>query len=72
MWLLNIRTPAEYYAETTESAVTACVGAECTSVLTRLGDIDESVNPLSVIPVDGVILPSEEIGLPEGRPRSTR
>lgn len=66
VWLLNIRTPEEYYAETPENGITVRVGAECTSVLERLGDIDESVNPLSVIPEDGIILPLEEISLPEG------
>lgn len=66
VWLLNIRTPEEYYAETPENGITVRVGAECTSVLERLGDIDESVNPLSVIPEDGIILPPDEISLPKG------
>lgn len=66
VWLLNIRTPEEYYAETPENGITVRVGAECTSALERLGDIDESVNPLSVIPEDGIILPLDEISLPEG------
>lgn len=66
VWLLNIKTPEEYYAETPENGITVRVGAECTSALERLGDIDESVNPLSVIPKDGIILPLDEISLPEG------
>lgn len=65
VWLLNIRTSEEYYAETPENGITVRVGAECTSVLERLGDIDESVNPLSVIPEDGIILPFDDISLPE-------
>ncbi|MBD5384503.1 MAG: DUF4430 domain-containing protein [Ruminococcaceae bacterium] len=66
VWLLDIRTPEEYYAETPENGITVRVGADCTSALERLGDIDESVNPLSVIPEDGIILPLDEISLPEG------
>lgn len=66
VWLLNIRTPAEYYAQTTENAITVRVGADCSDASANLGDIDESVNPLSVIPEDGVILPLGEVGLPEG------
>ncbi len=42
------------------------VGADCTSTLERLADINESINPLSVIPEDGIILPLDEISLPEG------
>ena len=42
------------------------VGADCAGVLDRLGDIDESVNPLSVIPEDGIILPLDEVSLREG------
>ena len=65
-WLLNIRTPEEYYAETHENGITVRVGADCTSTLERLADINESINPLSVIPEDGIILPLDEISLPEG------
>lgn len=65
-WLLNIRTPEEYYAETPENGITVRVGADCTSTLERLADINESINPLSVIPEDGIILPLYEISLPEG------
>lgn len=66
VWLLNIRTPAEYYAEVPENGITVRVGADCTDALERLGDIDENVNPLSVIPEDGIVLPLDEISLPEG------
>lgn len=67
VWLLNIRTPDEYYAQTThENGITVSVGAECTAVLPRLGDVDERVNPLSVIPEDGIILPLGEVTLPKG------
>lgn len=66
VWLLNIRTPEEYYSATPENGITVRVGAECASALERLGDIDESVNPLSVIPDDGIILPLDEISLPVG------
>lgn len=66
VWLLNIRTPDEYYAEVPENGITVRVGADCTGALPHLGDIDESVNPLSVIPENGIILPLDEISLPEG------
>ncbi len=66
VWLLNIRTPAEYYAEKTENGITVSIVAECKSALEHIADIDESVNPPSVIPEDGILLPLEEISLPEG------
>lgn len=64
--LLNIRTPDEYYAQTPQNGITVSVGAECKSALGHIADIDESINPLSVIPEDGILLPLEEISLPEG------
>lgn len=66
VWLLNIRTPDEYYAEVPENGITVSIGAECKSALEHIADIDESINPLSVIPEDGILLPLEEISLPEG------
>lgn len=66
VWLLNIRTPDEYYAQTPQNGITVSVGAECISALGHIADIDESINPLSVIPEDGILLPLEEISLPEG------
>lgn len=66
VWLLNIRTPDEYYAQTPQNGITVSVGAECKSALGHIADIDESINPLSVIPEDGILLPLEEISLPEG------
>lgn len=66
VWLLNIRTPSEYYAEAPENGITVRVGADCACVREHLGDIDENINPLSVIPEDGIILPLDEISLPGG------
>lgn len=66
VWLLNIRTPGEYYAQTSQNGITVSVGAECISALGHIADIDESINPLSVIPEDGILLPLEEISLSEG------
>lgn len=66
VWLLNIRTPDEYYAEVPENGITVSIGAECKSALEHIADIDESINPLSVIPEDGILLPLDEVSLPEG------
>lgn len=56
VWLLDIKTPDEYYSQTVENGMTVRVGAECTEVLSRLDSIDESINPRSAIPEDGIIL----------------
>ena len=66
VWLLDIRTPGEYSPEAPENGITVRVGAECTSVLSHLGSIDEDINPYSAIPEDGIILPLGEIVLSEG------
>lgn len=66
VWLLDIRTPDEYYSQTVENGITVLVGAECTSVLSRLDSIDESVNPRSAIPEDGIILALGEVTVSEG------
>lgn len=66
VWLLDIRTPGEYSPKAPENGITVRVGAECTSVLSRLGGIDEDINPYSAIPEDGIILPLCEVVLPEG------
>lgn len=66
VWLLDIRTPGEYSPKAPENGITVRVGAECTSVLPRLGGIDEDINPYSAIPEDGIILPLCEVVLPEG------
>ena len=65
VWLLNIRTPAEYNAQPPENGITVRVGADCAKALDHLSDIDESINPLSVIPENGIILPPDEITLSE-------
>ncbi len=66
VWLLDIKTPEEYYSQTIEGGITVRVGAECTSVLSRLDSIDEYINPSSVIPEDGIIIALGEVSLPEG------
>lgn len=65
VWLLNIKTSAEYNAQPPENGITVRVGADCTKALDHLSDIDESINPLSVIPENGIILPLDEITLSE-------
>lgn len=66
VWLLDIRTPGEYSSEAPENGITVRVGAECTSVLSNLGSIDEDINQYSEIPEDGIILPLDDVILPEG------
>lgn len=66
VWLFDIRTPGEITAEVTGNGIMVRVGAECTSVLSRIDDIDEDINPYSAIPSDGIILPLAEVTLPEG------
>lgn len=65
VWLLDIQTPGEYRPQDPENGITVRVGAECTSVLSRLESIDEDINPYSAIPEDGIILPLCEVVLPE-------
>lgn len=66
VWLLDIKTPDEYYSQTVENGMTVRVGAECTEVLSRLDNIDESINPRSAIPEDGIILALGDVAVANG------
>ena len=67
VWLLNIKTPREYYAQSApEGDIRVTVLAECADTLSHMDLIDESVNTADVIPADGIVLEYCEVWLPEG------
>ena len=66
VWLLDIRTPEEYYSESEGGPVRVTVLAECSTVLSHMDIIDPAVNPPEVVPEDGVIIARCEVSLPEG------
>lgn len=66
VWLLDIKSAEEYYAQETASEITVTFSADCSAALDRLSEINESVNPLFVIPEDGVVISKRELGLPDG------
>lgn len=66
VWLLDIRTPSEYYAQEVTGGMEVTFSADCKSVLGRMDTIDPSVNQPSVIPPDGVVIGECTLSLPEG------
>ena len=66
VWLLDIRTPSEYYAQEVTGGMEVTFSADCKSVLGRMDTIDPSVNQPSVIPPDGVVIAECTLSLPEG------
>lgn len=66
VWLLDIRTPEEYYAQTESGSLTVTVSADCRTALENMDDIVESINPISVIPEDGIVIAQCEVALNEG------
>lgn len=67
VWLLDIKTADEYYAQSLpEGDITVTVLAECSAALDNMGSIDERVNTADVIPADGVVIAYCEVPLPEG------
>lgn len=66
VWLLDIRTPEEYYSESGGGPVRVTVLAECSTVLSHMDIIDPAVNPPEVVSEDGVIIARCEVSLPEG------
>lgn len=67
VWLLDIKTADEYYAQSQpEGDITVTVLAECSAALDNMGSIDERVNTADVIPADGVVIAYCEVPLPEG------
>ena len=66
VWLLDIRTPEEYYSQSRTGDMRVTVSAECTSVLDRMDSIDPAVNPAEVVPEDGLVIRECTVELPEG------
>lgn len=66
VWLLNIQTPDEYYSQVPQNGITVHISVDCKKALPYLDSIDESVNPRSVIPEDGIIIPLCEVAAAEG------
>ena len=66
VWLLDIRTPEEYYSESGGGPVRVTVLAECSTVLSHMDIIDPAANLPEVVPEDGVIIARCEVSLPEG------
>ncbi len=67
VWLLDIKTADEYYAQSLpEGDITVTVLAECSAALDNMESIDERVNTADVIPADGVVIAYCEVPLPEG------
>ncbi len=66
VWLLDIRSPSEYYSQKYEGDMRVTVGADCSAVLAAMDKIDADINPASVIPVDGAVIAECEIYAEEG------
>lgn len=66
VWLLDIRTPEEYYSQQQPGGMTVTVSADCTAALRHMGDIDPEINPPEVVPQDGRILEEYTVDIPEG------
>lgn len=66
VWLLDIRTPEEYYSGSDAGTMRVTVSAECSSALDNMDKIDQTVNPAEVIPEDGQVVSLCEVSLPEG------
>lgn len=66
VWLLDIKTPEEYYSQSMTGSMRAVVSADCLTVLDNMASIDPVVNPADVIPEDGIVIEKCEVMLPEG------
>lgn len=66
VWLLDIRTPEEYYSAGSTGTMRITVSAECSSALDNMDKIDPAVNPSEVVPEDGRVISVCEVMLPEG------
>lgn len=66
VWLLDIRSPEEYYSGGNDGTLLVEISAECTTVLGKMDSIDSAVNPPELIPADGVVISRCEVSLPEG------
>lgn len=62
VWLLDIKTPEEYYAQSGGGSMRAVVSADCGAILGRAGDAAPGV----ILPEGGKVIPRSEVMLPEG------
>ncbi len=66
VWLMDIRSVEEYYAQESGHEITVTVSVSCETVLSNMDKINEKINPISVIPDDGMIIAKTETGLSRG------
>ncbi len=66
VWLLDIRTADEYYAQSVTGGLHVTFSADCLAALDDMDSIDEDVNPADVIPPDGIVIAQCGLSLPEG------
>lgn len=66
VWLLDIKSPSEYYSQSRAGDMSITVSADCSAALTAIDRIDEKINPLSVIPEDGAVIAETVITVEEG------
>lgn len=66
VWLLDIRSPSEYYSQENAGDMTVTVSVDCSAVLAAMERIDERINQASVIPKDGIVIASRETAVAEG------
>ncbi len=66
VWLLDIKSPEEYYSQGGVGTMRVTVSADCLAALDKMDKIDNTVNPVEVIPQDGMVIQRCEVLLPEG------
>ncbi len=68
VWFLDIKSPDEYYAQTSYNgaSLNVTVSADCSKALDAMEKIDEQINPVGVIPENGVVIPLSETAVPDG------
>ncbi len=66
VWFVDIRSVEEYYAQENGHDITVTVSVSCETALSNMDKINEDINPVSVIPDDGVIIAKTETGLSNG------
>lgn len=65
IWLLDIRSAEEYYAQAPQPAdITVTFSVCCDAALEKTDEISEELR--GRIPEDGAVIPKRELGLPEG------
>ncbi|MGN0701153.1 MAG: DUF4430 domain-containing protein [Oscillospiraceae bacterium] len=66
VWLLDIKTADEYYAQSGGGDISVTLSVSCENALSNLDMIDEQITPLSAIPQDGVIIGDCTVSLETG------